>query len=83
MTSIIAVSYTHLNYEERANWNKAGNWSVSDKAREYVKKIDEQEICPLGEERTKALNEAFIEVCQDAGLTKETAEDLIKTYNEA
>lgn len=72
-----------MNYEERANWNKAGNWSVSDKARDYVKKIAEADICPLGEERTKALNEAFMEVCQDCGLTKETAEDLIKKYNEA
>ena len=72
-----------MNYEERANWNKAGNWSVSDKARDYVKKIAEQDICPLGEERTKALNEAFIEVCQDCGLTKETTEELIKKYNEA
>lgn len=72
-----------MNYEERATWNKEGSWSVSDKARAYVENIASQDICPLGEERTKALNEAFVEVCLEAGLTKETAEDLMKKYNEA
>ena len=52
-----------MNYEERATWNKEGSWSVSDKARAYVENIASQDICPLGEERTKALNEAFVEVC--------------------
>lgn len=72
-----------FNYGERANWNKEGNWSVSDKAREYVQNIAQQDICPLDPERTKALEEAFVEVCLDAGLTKEKAEELIQTYKEA
>lgn len=72
-----------FNYEERANWNKAGNWSVEDKAREYVEKVAATDPCPLGEERTAALYAAFREVCKDSGLTEEVTEGLIKKYEEA
>ena len=54
-----------------------------DKARAYVAEIDKKTICPLSDERRKALDEAFTEVCKDAGLTEETAKELIRIYDEA
>lgn len=62
---------------------KDGKPSIMDKARAYVQDIDGQTICPLSDEQRKALDAAFIEVCADAGLSKEVAEDLIKKYDEA
>ena len=72
-----------MNYQERAAWVKDGKPSIMDKARAYVQDIDGQTICPLSDEQRKALDAAFIEVCADAGLSKEVAEDLIKKYDEA
>lgn len=54
-----------------------------DRARDYVNGLRDKVICPITEEQRKALDEAFIEVCADAGLSEETARDLIKKYDEA
>ena len=72
-----------MNYQERAAWIKEGKKSIMDKAREYVQEIDKQTICPLRDEQRKALDAAFIQVCLDAGLSEETAKDLIRKYDEA
>ncbi len=72
-----------MNYQERASWMKEGKADIMDKARAYVAEIDKKTICPLSDERRKALDEAFTEVCKDAGLTEETAKELIRMYDEA
>ena len=72
-----------FNYEERANWEKEGSPDIMDRARAYVDNIREQTICPITPEQRKALDEAFVEVCLDAGLTKEDALELIRKYDEA
>ena len=72
-----------MNYQERASWIKEGRADIMDKARAYVAEIDKKTICPLSDERRKALDEAFTEVCKDAGLTEETAKELIRIYDEA
>ena len=54
-----------------------------DKARAYVDDLRDKVICPMTEEQRAALDEAFIEVCADAGLSEETARDLIRKYDEA
>ena len=71
------------NYEERALWMKEGAWTEMDKAREYVAKVAAENPCPITEEQRAALDEAFIRVCADAGLTEAAARDLIKKYDEA
>ena len=54
-----------------------------DKARAYVADISKKTICPLSEERREVLDKAFVAVCIDAGLTEQTAKDLIAKYDEA
>lgn len=72
-----------MNYTERAAWIKEGQKSIEDKAREYVNEIAGQTICPMSDEQKKRLDEAFIRVCLDAGLSKETAQDLMDRYEKA
>ncbi len=72
-----------LNYEDRATWDKEGSPDIMDKARAYVDDLRDKVICPMTEEQRAALDEAFIEVCADAGLSEETARDLIRKYDEA
>ena len=72
-----------FNYEERAIWEKEGSPDIMDRARDYVNGLRDKVICPITEEQRKDLDEAFIEVCADAGLSEETARDLIKKYDEA
>ena len=72
-----------LNYEDRATWEKEGSPDIMDKARAYVDDLRDKVICPMTEEQRAALDEAFIEVCADAGLSEETARDLIRKYDEA
>ena len=72
-----------FNYEERAIWEKEGSPDIMDRARDYVNGLRDKVICPITEEQRKALDEAFIEVCADAGLSEETARDLIRKYDEA
>ena len=72
-----------FNYEERAIWEKEGSPDIMDKARDYVNSLRDKVICPITEEQRERLDEAFIEVCLDAGLTEETALDLIRKYDEA
>ena len=72
-----------FNYEERANWEKEGCPDIMDKARDYVDSLRDKVVCPLTEEQRAALDEAFIEVCADAGLSEEVARDLIRKYDEA
>ncbi len=72
-----------FNYEERAIWEKEGAPDIMDKARAYVDDLRDKVICPMTEEQRAALDEAFIEVCADAGLSEETARDLIRKYDEA
>ena len=72
-----------MNYQERAAWIKEGRPDIMDKARAYVADISKKTICPLSEERREALDKAFVEVCIDAGLTEQTAKDLIAKYDEA
>lgn len=72
-----------MNYQERAAWNKGGGKSILDRARDYVEDIAEKDICPLDEERTKRLSNTFVDVCEDAGLTKGKAEELIELYQKA
>ncbi len=72
-----------MNYQERAAWTKEGKSDIMDKARAYVAEIEKKTICPLSDEQRKALDEAFIEVCKDAGLTEQTAKELIQMYDEA
>ena len=62
---------------------KEGAWTEMDKAREYVAKVAAENPCPITEEQRAALDEAFIRVCADAGLTEAAARDLIKKYDEA
>ncbi|MBQ1489551.1 MAG: trimethylamine methyltransferase family protein [Eubacterium sp.] len=71
------------NYEERATWMKEGAWNEMDKAREYVEQVAAENACPITEEQRAALDEAFIRVCADAGLSEEVARDLIRKYDEA
>ena len=71
------------NYEERATWMKEGAWTEMDKAREYVEQVAAENACPITEEQRAALDEAFIRVCADAGLSEEVARDLIRKYDEA
>ena len=56
---------------------------IMDKARTYVESMKDKVVCPLTEEQRARLDKAFVEVCKDAGLTEETANWLIKTYDEA
>ena len=72
-----------FNYEERAIWEKEGSPDIMDKARDYVNSLRDKVICPITEEQRERLDKAFIEVCLDAGLTEETALDLIRKYDEA
>lgn len=72
-----------MNYQERAAWIKEGRPDIMDKARAYVADISKKTICPLSEERREVLDKAFIAVCIDAGLTEQTAKDLIAKYDEA
>lgn len=72
-----------MNYQDRASWTKDGGKSIFDKAKDEVAKISELPGTVLSEEQTARLDKAFIEVCLEAGLTKETAEDLIVKCNEA
>ena len=72
-----------MNYQERAAWIKEGRPDIMDKARAYVADISKKTICPLSEERREALDKAFVEVCIDAGLTEQTAKELIRMYDEA
>ena len=54
-----------------------------DRARDYVNSFRDKVVCPMTEEQRARLDEAFIEVCADAGLSEETARDLIRKYDEA
>lgn len=72
-----------MNYRERATWIKEGKQDIMDKARAYVSEIAQKTICPLSDERREALDKAFTEVCVDAGLDVNTAEELIRMYDEA
>lgn len=72
-----------MNYQERAAWNKEGQKSIFDKARDYVEDIKTKDICPMDANTSARLDAAFVEVCLEAGLTKNTAEDLMKRYKEA
>ena len=72
-----------MNYQDRAGWKKEGSKSIFEKAKDQVAKIKELPGMVLSEEQTGRLDKAFIEVCIEAGLTKETAEDLIEKCNEA
>lgn len=72
-----------MNYQERAAWNKEGGRSVFETAAEYVDSIREREICALDSVRTERLDNAFIDVCLDSGLTKEDALVLIEACRKA
>lgn len=72
-----------MNYQDRASWQKEGGKSIFEKAKDEVARIRELPDVALSEEQTARLDKAFIEVCLEAGLTKETAEDLIVKCNEA
>lgn len=72
-----------MNYQERASWKKGGGKTIFEKAKDEVAKIKELPGMLLSEEQSSRLDKAFIEVCLEAGLTKETAEDLIAKCNEA
>lgn len=72
-----------MNYQDRAAWKKEGGKSIFEKAKDEVAKFKEMPGMVLSDEQTARLDKAFIEVCIEAGLTKETAEDLIVKCNEA
>ncbi|MEA4988326.1 MAG: trimethylamine methyltransferase family protein, partial [Anaerovorax sp.] len=72
-----------MNYQERASWKKEGGKSIFEKAKDEVAKIKELPGMLLSDEQNSRLDKAFIEVCLEAGLTKETAENLIAKCNEA
>lgn len=72
-----------MNYQERSTWNKEGRRTAFDRAREYVEETGRLAVAPLDDTRTARLNKAFIDVCLDAGLTRDKAEQLIETYMEA
>lgn len=72
-----------MNYQDRASWKKDGGKSIFEKAKDEVAKIRELPGAVLSEDQTSRLDKAFIEVCLEAGLTRETADDLIVKCNEA
>ena len=47
------------------------------------KGISQKDGCVLDKEKTGRLEKAFIEICLEAGLTREKGEELIETYRNA
>lgn len=70
-----------MNYQDRATWEKEGGKTIFDKSRDYVEKIKAMKNKDLSDEKIKALDKAFVEVCIDAGLGKAKGLELIDTYN--
>ncbi|WP_324825719.1 trimethylamine methyltransferase family protein [Sinanaerobacter sp. ZZT-01] len=72
-----------MNYQERASWKKDGGKSIFEKAKEEADRIKLLPGIVLSKQQEENLDKAFIEVCLEAGLSRETAEELIAKCNEA
>ncbi|MBK5253059.1 MAG: trimethylamine methyltransferase family protein [Peptostreptococcaceae bacterium] len=70
-----------MNYQDRGIWKKEGSKTIFDKSRDYVERINEMKSNDLNDERIKALDKAFLDVCLDSGLDKAKGPELIDIYN--
>lgn len=55
-----------LDCNERAKWERDGKISIFDRAKAQIEIIKQQPDCPLDAKRSQDLDQAFLNVCEDA-----------------